>query len=236
MSIFNVFEQVIGNSSGGVLGNQQTKDEGNRQQSKSNNGGLAGGLLGGVVAGGLISTLVSSKSSRKFAGTAAKYGGAALLGGAAYKMYKNWQHGQQSTETNVKSDIQVEPQLRQKMSHNYQLTVVKAMIAAARVDGHIDNEEQGKIFQAVAKMDLSSEDKGRIFDLLNQPISVEEIAPGVETMEQKAEVYFASCLVIDPNGAAEREHLNRLSSALGLPKELTCEIEQNSHQGLLTSA
>jgi len=229
MSFFNVFEQIIGGSSGGVFGNNQE----NEQQSKSGKSGLAGGLLGGVVAGGLISTLVSSKSSRKFAGTAAKYGGAALLGGAAYKMYRNWQQGQQRNETAVKSKIEIEPQLLQKASHNYQLTVVKAMIAAARVDGHIDNEEQGKIFQAVAKMNLSADNKGRIFDLLNQPITVEEIAQSVETMEQKVEVYFASCLVVNPYGATERLHLNELSQALDLPTELTSEIEQKSHSELL---
>jgi len=77
------------------------------------------------------------------------------------------------------------------------------MIAAARADGHIDAQEQQRIFQAVEKMDLSSEDKGMVFegmvfDCLQKDLSIQEFATGISSMELKAEIYLASCLVIDP--------------------------------------
>ncbi len=70
--------------------------------SSENSGGLAaaknaaknfpvGGLAGGAMAGGLVALLLGNKSVRKTATTAAKFGGAAVLGGLAYKAYRNWQ-------------------------------------------------------------------------------------------------------------------------------------------------
>ena len=51
---------------------------------------LPRGLAGGAMTGGVMALLLGNKSARKFAGTAATFGGAALLGGLAYKAYKNW--------------------------------------------------------------------------------------------------------------------------------------------------
>lgn len=51
--------------------------------------------MGGAAAGGVMGLLVGSKKGRKFAGKAAAVGGAALIGGIAFKAYKNWQQNNQ---------------------------------------------------------------------------------------------------------------------------------------------
>lgn len=110
------------------------------------------------------------------------------------------------------------------------------MIAAARADGYIDAQEQQRIFQAVEKMDLSSEDKSMVFDYLQKDISIQELANGISSMEHKAEIYLASSLVIDPDHPAEREHPDKLGSALALPKGLLQQLEWQVRQAYAETA
>lgn len=187
---------------------------------------LPGGLAGGAMAGGVMALLLGNKSARKFAGTAATYGGAALIGGLAYKAYKNWQHGKHNqlavTENSFTS--------AEIMSPDYQLTLIKAMIAAAQADGHVDATEQQRIFDAINKMDLSTELKALLFDLLQQPIKVSEIALGAVNLEQKTELYLVSCMIIDPDHPAERAHLAELAEVLNLPADLVEQLHMQAQQ------
>ena len=112
----------------------------------------------------------------------------------------------------------------------------KAMIAAAKADGHIDADEQKRIFEAVEKTSLSASEKGLIFDYLQQDIPIFEITSGISGIEMKAEIYLASCLVITPDHPAERTHLDNLAMALQLPTELSRQLEQQAHQALAEAA
>lgn len=192
---------------------------------------LPRGLAGGAMAGGVMALLLGNKSARKFAGTAATYGGAALLGGLAYKAYKNWQYGkldQSPIDENSFSSAEI-------MSPDYQLTLIKAMVAAAKADGHIDETEQQRIFDAINKMDLSTELKVLMFDLLSKPITVSEIALGAVNLEQKAELYLVSCMVIDPDHPAERAHLAELVEVLNLPDGLVEQLHTQAHQTMVAA-
>jgi uncharacterized membrane protein YebE (DUF533 family) len=199
---------------------------------------LPGGLAGGAAAGGIMALLMGNKSARKFAGKAAGYGGAALLGGLAYKAYSNWQHnkGGQTrvgagtgdimlNNTEVLTPVDAE-------TPDFQLQLIKAMIAAAKADGHIDATEQQRIFSTVKEMDISSEVKGIIFDLLQQPITVEELARGAESLEQKSEIYLASCLVINSDHPLEQAHLEQLASALDLPEGLAQQLQWQAQRAM----
>ena len=192
---------------------------------------LPGGLAGGAAAGGLMALLVSNKSARKFAGTAASFGGAALLGGLAYKAYNNWQHGKEYSDVNSDNNIVSEDIL----SADYQLTLVKAMIAAAKADGHIDTEEQKRIFEAIEKMDLDAESKATIFDLLQKPISLSEIAGGATSMEQKTELYLVSCMIIDPDHPDEVVHLAKLAAVLDLPPGLAQYLQSKAEDSMVSA-
>ena len=194
-----------------------------------------------------MALIMSNKSARKVAGTAAKYGGAAMLGGLAFRAYQNWQSkdpagAQQASASQqaITSEASFHQQAMEQQStaseDAFELTIIKAMIAAARADGHIDAQEQQRIFQAVEKMDLSAQEKGMVFDYLQKDIPIEALANGLGTMELKAEVYLASCLVIDPDHAAERDHLDKLGSALALPKELLQQLELQAHQAYAEAA
>ena len=145
---------------------------------------LPSGLAGGAVAGGIMSLIMTNKSARKFAGTAATFGGAALLGGLAYKAYTNWQSGRQNQVPIAENSFTS----AEILSPEYQLRLIKGMIGAAQADGHIDAEEQKRIFQSLDKMDLTTETKALVLDLIRQPVSIDEIAMGVDSVEQKTEL------------------------------------------------
>ena len=106
------------------------------------------------------------------------------------------------------------------------------MIASARSDGHIDDVEQKRIFKAVNEMNMSSEMKGRVLDLFSEPIDIYEITQALETLEERSEIYLASCLVIDLDDTAEYAHLEKLTQALNLPKGLEQQLRAQAKQVL----
>lgn len=246
MSLNNILNQFMGSAEtpAGQIQNQGNSG-GIGQAVSSMASQIPGGLAGGAAAGGVMALLMGNKSARKFAGKAATYGGAALLGGLAFKAYQNWQGNRQNTAATTSSGQQpVDPSsfhqraISQQADQgvNPELVLVKAMIAAAKADGHIDADEQQRIFQAVEKTGLSASEKGLIFDYLQKDIPIFEITSGISGIEMKAEIYLASCLVITPDHPAERAHLDNLALALQLPAELSRQLEQQAHEALAEAA
>lgn len=245
MSLNNLLNQFLGSTASSASDNQG-QSQGLSQTLSGLASNIPGGLAGGAAAGGIMALLMSNKSARKYAGTAAKYGGAAMLGGLAFKAYKNWQNNDPSASQQVSttpvpasSEATFHQQAMQhatESENEFEMSIIKAMIAAARADGHIDAQEQQRIFQAVEKMNLSAEDKGIVFDSLQKDVTVKELADGVSAMELKAEIYLASCLVIDPDHPAEREHLDKLGAELALPRELLQQLELQAHQAYAQAA
>jgi uncharacterized membrane protein YebE (DUF533 family) len=233
----NMLNQFLGQSNPGSPPSSVPQGIGNLASK------IPGGLLGGAAAGGVMALLVGNKSARKFVGKAASYGGAAVLGGLALKAYENWQQGSAApanSNSNVHSaGMQQQEEtfsIPEQQPADFNLYLVKAMIAAARADGHIDADEQQRIFRAVDQMGLSRETKALLFDLLNKPISVEEIASGANGLEQKTELYLASCLAINPDHPSEQVHLEKLALALQLPAGLAEHLQSQAQQALLSDS
>ncbi len=205
----------------------------------------SGGLAGGAVAGGVVAMLLGNKSIRKSATTAAKYGGAAVLGGLAYKAYKNWQgasgdntqtihhtHTTPATGLNAKITGFEQEALAhangQEPADEFQLALIKAMIASARADGSIDSHEQSKISVALSKLDLDPQVKSEVLELFLQPININDFVYDGQSTEQKAEIYLASCLAIHLDHETEYAYLSNLSKALALPSGLEYELRKQA--------
>jgi len=231
MDIQNMLNQFLGSGNAASSAGNSAQGIGNTLGKVAGN--IPGGLVGGAAAGGIAALLVGNKKARKFAGKAATYGGAAVLGGLAYRALQSWQQNKAAPGTSDQSEVaSLEPPARH--SSQFELAAIKAMIAAAKADGHINDIEQQRIFNAIEQMDLSVEMKALVFDLLRQPISVEEIAQGIDSLEEKSELYLASCLIIDPDHPLELAHLEQLAKALdlppGLPQQLQLQAQQAVHQ------
>ncbi|MGQ7790922.1 tellurite resistance TerB family protein [Faunimonas sp. B44] len=191
-------------------------------------GGSGGGLGGGALAGGLAGILLGSKRGRKLGGSALRVGGMALIGALAYRAYQDWQAGQRPG-TSATGGVEALPPPpsgtpfnpaaeadQQKLGRR----LLRAMIAAAKADGHIDATEQAGIFAKMDALDLDADDKAFVMDELRAPLDVDAVAGGAATPEEAAEIYTASLLAIDVDNAAERGYLAMLAARLKLDDAL----------------
>ncbi len=105
-----------------------------------------------------------------------------------------------------------------------QMLLMRAMIAAAYSDGHIDETERQKIFAQVETMDLSLEEKATLFDELRKPLDLNSLVSQVPDAQTGIEVYAASASALDLSEQHSQQYLNMLASQLCIPSELTHSI------------
>jgi len=179
-------------------------------------------LGAGAVGGGLIGLLMGSKKTRKMGKKVAGIGGAAALGALAFKVYSDWQ-GNQANNESPSTQPEQAPQLTEDQ---HSTLILKAMIAAAKADGHVDAEEQEKIQQAVANMGATEQVNQLVTEELNKPLDPGELAHNATSPEQAAEIYLASLLVADEQNFMEKAYLKELASQLGLADDLVAQLEQ----------
>jgi len=201
-------------------------------------GGSLGGIAGGTLAGGLAGLLMGSKGGRKVAKSAVTYGGVALLGGLAYKAWRDWQSGKAAGQAPPTSADAIEPppadgrfrppaEAPAADTQALSQTLLRAMIAAAKADGHIDQDEQRRIFGEVDRLDLGAEEKAFVIEELSRPLDVQAVVAGATCPERAAEIYAASLLAVDPDTPAERAYLSLLAERLGLEPALVDHLHAN---------
>lgn len=193
-------------------------DPGARKQAMTGAAGLAAGML---LSGGGLGKLV---------GNGAKLGALAAVGGLAYSAWQKHQQSQQgaSTATTAREDAFI-PALEAEQEELGK-TLVRAMIAAAKADGRIDQEEHQAIFKRLEGMPLSPEEKAFVFDQLNAPPDMEAIVRRADTPEHAAEIYAASLVAITADTDAERAYLADLARRLKLDPGLVAEIHRAAGQ------
>jgi uncharacterized membrane protein YebE (DUF533 family) len=184
------------------------------------------GFAGGAVAGGLLGLLLGG--GRRRGGSLLGYGGAAVLGALALKAYENYQRQQAGGRAPAATSGLLPHAQPAADGSPFELTLVRAMVAAAKSDGHIDAAEQQRLFAEVERLGLDAEAKAYVFDLLKNDVDVASLVAAVRTPEQGAELYLAARLAIDADQPAERAFLDRLATRLGLPAELRMSLDHPS--------
>ncbi len=196
------------------------------------------GAGGGALAGGLAALVLGTKTGRKLGGEALKLGGMAAVGALAYKAYRDWQAGKQAAPATAQPSQPPVPMLPapsgtpfNPSSEAGQQTLarhlLRAMIAAAKADGHVDAQEQARIFAEMDKLPLSAGDKAFVMDELRAKLDVDAVAADAATPEEAAEIYAASLLAIDVDNAAERGYLAMLAARLNLDEGLVAHLHGN---------
>lgn len=186
-----------------------------------------------LAAGALVAVLLGTGTGRKVTGSAVKLGGLAAIGGLAYQAYKNYQAGGQPAEAQAREpellpppeDTGFHPSQAPQGEAEFTLMLVRAMIAAAKADGHIDEEERARIGDKLHLSGLDAEAEQFIMDEIAAPLDLDALSASARTEEQKVELYTASRLTIDPNTRSERGYLDLLAGRLGLPDALIDHIE-----------
>lgn len=201
----------------------------------------AGALGTGTLAGGLAGTLLTSKHARKFAGGALQIGGAALLGGLAYKAYSNYRAGKplipQSVSDLLGGLIPGQADAPQGASRGFlsppdatprdstATLLLRAMIASAMADGRLDETERSRLIERVEASGLSSEERRYLESLIARPDTPGQLAAAARGPEAAAQVYLAAFIAIDADTPAETAWLDDLASKLELDPALRRNIE-----------
>lgn len=176
---------------------------------------MLSGMKTGAAAAGVLALLLGTSAGRRVTGAAVKVGSLAALGGLAYQMYRQWEAG---------GDAQAaEPaQLEAPAPKTSAEVLLKAMIAAAKADGHVDSAELENIRQQLAGIELDGDMNEMILNELALPLSVADIAALANgDLAVATEIYLVSAAIIDEANDAERSYLTDLREALQLPEDIS---------------
>ena len=196
-------------------------------QSESSGGGLGGlGQIAGQIfgsgrmasggLGALAGILLGGKGN---AARGALGGGLmGLLGSLAISAVKNINRPPQPSEAHLMPLGLREPENEtedQELQQNAQL-ILRAMINAAKADGHIGPSEIERITGKLEE--IGADDEGRSFILqeMGKPIDLDAITRKVTSEELGAQVYAASLLSIEVDTPAEKEYMQTLAAELQL--------------------
>ncbi|MBX9465928.1 MAG: tellurite resistance TerB family protein [Aquamicrobium sp.] len=187
-----------------------------------------------LAAGALAAVLLGTGTGRKVTGSALKIGGMAAVAGLAYKAYQNYRNGdqpgqaQKSAEPELlppPADTPFDPAQAPQGEAEFALVIVRAMIAAARADGHIDEAERGRIADRLRLSGIGEEAEEFLLAELSKPVDLDTLIDAAKTEAQKVELYTASRLAIEPQTRAERGYLDMLAGRLKLPDALIDHVE-----------
>jgi uncharacterized membrane protein YebE (DUF533 family) len=240
MNIQSLLNQLLGGGgSGAPLGGARPPQQGGSDLGKYLVGGAAGGALG---------LLLGSKRGRSVGGKALKYGSVAAVGALAWKLYQDHQAKQQGQQAHpgmaqgrpmtgsVPVPGYVPPAqtgfaaLPAPQMELHAQAMLKAMIAAAKSDGHLDARERELLQGEMARLNADAETRAWFEAELAKPVEPAEVAAAVTSPEMAAEVYLASLLVVDETTTMERAYLDELARRLRLDPGLKADLEARAAQ------
>ena len=118
--------------------------------------GIGGDFGKGALAGGALGLLLGNRRVRKMGGKVAMYGGLAAVGALAYKAYGDWKQ-QQGGAGAASAAPQTFDALPPAEIESHSQAILKALIAAAKADGHVDDRERQVIEGEFSRLDAASE-------------------------------------------------------------------------------
>jgi len=169
--------------------------------------------VGAGAAAGALALVLSSRSGRKLA----KLGGLAGLGLLAYRAHQAGKI--------PKSADDVIGLLKGPAADERANTLLVAMIAAAKADGDISDEELSLI---------KSHDTASVEGLnaaLNTPSDPKKIAAMATSDQAAREIYAVSARVANGLNPKERDYLDALAMALRLEPDMAAKIETEMRTG-----
>ena len=176
----------------------------------------------GAAAGGVLALLLGTGSGRKLTGGALKVGGLAALGGLAYQAWRNWQGSDAGEPADIGAPVD---RLSGPEAEQRSRVLLRAMLAAARSDGHIDTTERARIHDGIRQLGLEETVLQLIENELDEPVDAALIARDADSPEAAAEIYLVTLMVIDPDQPDERRYLQDLAEHLKLEPGLVQVLE-----------
>lgn len=174
-------------------------------------GAALGVLLGGGVKGGVGGALM------------------AVLGTAAYDALNKGKTIQEKMANQREQDLPVgmrppETFEEAEVLENHALLALKAMVAAAKADGQIDQRERERILSKLRDAGGDEATTDFIAKEAATPLDIDALVSEVPDQQAAAQVYAASLLAINVDSQAERAYLQELASKLGLDGEVVASL------------
>lgn len=185
-------------------------------------GGTASGFVGGAAGAALLGLLQGTKV-KHVASSVLATGGLAALGTVAWSAYQRYAAVAASTApvgAPTADDFAV--------ADARALLLIRAMIAAARADGSIDEAERGRIARRVVTLGLGDLHAAAVARELERHCSVDDIANAVDSLGAACDVYVASATAVVGDDPKARWYLSRLATRLNLPPALVAELESSA--------
>lgn len=203
----------LGGLLGGLLGGGSAMGGGNGL------GGLLGGLLG--AAGG--SSAGGSTQGRPAGGI--NYAALASLGMMAFQAYQSWQRSQAAAPQQA---LRTVDQLSGPEVEGHSHAILRALIAAAKADGRIDQQEEQLIYAEIKRHASDPQLQQWLDEEVSKPLDAAEVAQSAQDPAMAAEMYLASVILVDDQQDAERAYLDELASALQIDPALQVHLEQQA--------
>ncbi|WP_248919939.1 tellurite resistance TerB family protein [Pseudomonas entomophila] len=200
----------LGGLLGGLLGGSSAAGGGGGL------GGLLGGLLGGGSAGG-------ANQGRPAGGT--NYAALASLGMLAFQAYQSWQRSQAAAPQQA---LRTVDQLSGAEADDHSHAILRALIAAAKADGRIDQREEQLIYAEIKRHTNDPQLQQWLDEEVAKPLDAAEVAQSALDPAMAAEMYLASVMLVDDQQTAERAYLDELASALQIDPTLQVHLEQQA--------
>jgi uncharacterized membrane protein YebE (DUF533 family) len=225
-----------------VLGGSQGSPQGHGGAPSSSGGSHLGKYLAGGAAGGALGLLLGSRRGRSVGGKALKYGSVAAVGALAWKLYQDHQakqQAQQAQQAPAAFPAAGAPAYRAPSAlpapsweqmpvvqiEAHAQAMLKALIAAAKSDGHMDERERELLQGELTRLNADPATRAWVEAELKKPVEPADVAASVTSPEMAAEVYLASLLVVDETTTMERAYLDELARRLNLPPALKADLE-----------
>jgi uncharacterized membrane protein YebE (DUF533 family) len=106
------------------------------------------------------------------------------------------------------------------------LLLVRAMIAAAKADGAVDQAERAAIASQLDAAGLSAAERDFVLADFDRPLSPESLAREAADPMLRARIYAAAVAGAGDITAAERAWLDRLAQAMKLDRAAAAAIEE----------
>ncbi len=190
----------------------------------------------GAAVGGVLGLLLGGNRGRGIGGKALKYGSVAAIGALAWRAYQDHQANQANPAAPAPAPAPGAPAARPARfealpapeMEGHGRAMLKAMIAAAKADGHMDERERELVQAELGRIGADDATRRWVDDELRRPIDPADVAAAATTPEQAAELYLASLLVVDETTTMERAYLDELARQLQLAPALRVDLERRA--------
>lgn len=186
---------------------------------------MLAGLGKGAAAASAAAILLGTKLGRRLTGAALKVGTVAALGKIGLETYQKWQAEQTGNAIAAGPSI---GQLPEAEANQRSLALLKAMISAAKADGHIDGEEQATIKSQMEQLGVMTSTAEILQSEMQKPVDVAAIAQLADSQAAAVEMYLVSRMVVNVANDAERAYLGNLAIALKLAPELVAQLDSDA--------